>query len=99
MSSSTIRKPIVTEKTIKRANLENVYTFEVNRTADKNSIKAAIEMMYGVTVLAVNDTMRPKRVRRTGPKRLISVSAKTKKALVKLKKGETITIFDVGGEK
>lgn len=99
MSTGTIRKPIVTEKTIKRANLENVYTFEVKRTADKNSIKAAIEAMYGVTVLAVNDTMRPKMIRRTGPKRLTAVSAKTKKALVKLKNGETISLFDIGGEK
>jgi large subunit ribosomal protein L23 len=96
---TVLRRPIVTEKTLARANSENVYTFEVNRTADKNSIKAAIEALYGVTVLAVNDVMRPRQARRTGQKRKTTISAKTKKALVALKQGETIGVFDIGGEK
>lgn len=99
MNSTVIRKPIVTEKTIARANRDNVYTFEVNRTSDKNAIKVAIEGAYGVTVLAVNNVMRPKAIRRTGQKRLSTLLPKTKKALIKLKQGETINLFDLGGEK
>jgi large subunit ribosomal protein L23 len=99
MNNRVIRKPIVTEKTIARANRDNVYTFEVNRTADKNAIKAAIEQTYSVTVLAVNNVMRPKSLRRTGKKRLTTMLPKTKKALIKLKKGETINLFDLGGNK
>lgn len=99
MSSLILRRPLVTEKTMKLANTANVYTFEVKRTADKNSIKAAVETLYGVTVLAVNDIMRPKNVRRTGKKRQTVVLPKTKKALVKLKNGETIAVFDIGGAK
>jgi len=99
MNNRVIRKPIVTEKTIARANRDNVYTFEVNRTADKNAIKAAIEQTYSVTVLAVNNVMRPKSLRRTGQKRLTTMLPKTKKALIKLKAGETINLFDLGGNK
>ncbi|HCR80922.1 MAG: 50S ribosomal protein L23 [Candidatus Pacebacteria bacterium GW2011_GWB1_47_8] len=99
MNHKIIRKPVVTEKTIARANSDNVYTFEVSRTADKNAIKAAIEETYGVTVLAVNNVMRPKTLKRTGQKRLTSLTPKTKKALIKLKNGETIALFDVGGSK
>lgn len=94
-----IRQPVITEKTLRQANQENVYTFEVTRTADKNMIKAAIEKMYGVDVLAVNVVMRPKKAKRTGRKRLTTVIAKTKKALVKLAKDQTIEVFDLGGQK
>jgi len=45
MNQFVIRKPVITEKTLQRANLENIYTFEVARTADKNKIKAAVEEM------------------------------------------------------
>lgn len=99
MNPYIIRRPVVTEKTLQRANLENVYTFEVQRTADKNMIKAAVEKMYGVEVVTVNIVMRPKKAQRTGRKRLATFSAKTKKALVKLTKGQTIAVFDVGGQK
>lgn len=95
---AVIRRPIITEKTLQQANIDNVYTFEVSRTADKNSIKAAIEALYGVKVISINDVMRPKKARRTGKKRLTTIMPKTKKALVTLKKGETISVFDIGGE-
>lgn len=97
MSNHIIRRPVVTEKTIARANQDNVYTFEVYRNADKNAIKAAVEEVYGVTVLAVNNVMKARFVKRTGRRRLPATVARTKKALVQLKNGETIKLFDVGG--
>jgi large subunit ribosomal protein L23 len=99
MNSKVIRQPVVTEKTIAQANADNVYTFEVSRTADKNAIKAAIEKIYGVTVIAVNNVMRAKSTRRTGKKRQTTSTPKTKKSLIRLKAGETIDLFDVGGSK
>ncbi|NCN45417.1 MAG: 50S ribosomal protein L23 [Candidatus Pacebacteria bacterium CG10_big_fil_rev_8_21_14_0_10_36_11] len=99
MNQFVIRKPVITEKTLQRANLENIYTFEVARTADKNKIKAAVEEMYSVNVIDINTVMRPKKSRRTGQKRVVTFSAKTKKALVKLKSGQSISVFDVGGDK
>lgn len=99
MNPYIIRKPLITEKTLQRANVENIYTFEVARTADKNKIKAAIQEMYEVKVINVNTVMRPKKMKRTGQKRLKTFEAKTKKALVKLKEGQSISVFDVGGDK
>lgn len=99
MNSTVIKRPIVTEKTVARANRDNVYTFEVNRTADKNAIKAAIEGTYGVKVTAVNNVMKAKEKKRTGKKRLVMTVAKTKKALIQLQSGQTIDLFDLGGSK
>lgn len=93
-----IRKPVITEKSLQLANTDNVYTFEVKRTADKNMIQAAVEQTYGVEVLNVNVVMRPRKIRRTGQKRLKTRMPKTKKALVKLAKDQTIEVFDVGGQ-
>lgn len=98
MNPFVIRKPVITEKTLQRANLENIYTFEVTRTATKNTITAAIEEMYSVNVVDINTVMRPKKTKRTGQKRTRTFVAKTKKALVKLKAGQSISVFDVGGE-
>lgn len=94
MPTQIIRKPVITEKSLLLANTQNVYTFEVERNANKNQIKEAIETMYQVNVEAVR-TVRRHRVRKnTGRKRLKSVSAQTKKALVTLKSGQTIGLFD-----
>ncbi|OGJ37269.1 MAG: 50S ribosomal protein L23 [Candidatus Pacebacteria bacterium RIFOXYB1_FULL_39_46] len=98
MNLQIIRKPVVTEKTLQRANSENVYTFEVDTSADKNIIKAAIEAIYDVKVVAINVIMRPKKAQRTGKKRLKNLSAKTKKALIKLENNQTIDVFDLGGK-
>jgi large subunit ribosomal protein L23 len=93
-----IRQPVITEKTLRQANTQNVYTFEVRTTADKNMIKAAIEKMYGVDVVSVNVIMRARKMKRTGQKRLRTLQPKTKKALVKLKQDQTIDVFDTGGQ-
>ncbi|MFH2118177.1 MAG: 50S ribosomal protein L23 [Candidatus Paceibacterota bacterium] len=98
MNLQIIRKPVITEKTLQMANSENVYTFEVATFADKNMIRAAIETIYEVKVIAINVIMRSKKAHRTGKKRLKSLSAKTKKALVKLENNQTIDVFDLGGK-
>ncbi len=57
--TSVIIKPIITEKatamTEKPAkNGQTKYGFVVDKGADKNDIKSAIEQMYGVKVEAIN---------------------------------------------
>jgi ribosomal protein L23 len=42
--------------------------------------------------------MRQPKATRTGKKRMHVVIPRTKKALVTLKKGDTITLFDKGGD-
>ena len=98
MNPHLIKRPVITEKSVLLANLENSYTFEVERNAHKDQIGAAIAEMYGVTVQSVRTVMRQAKSTRTGRKRLRAVQPRTKKAIVTLKQGETINLFDRGGE-
>ena len=91
-----IIKPIVTEKqtfiTEKKANRVG---FRVSPDADKFQIKAAIEALYGVTVVSVNtmnyDGKRKSRYTKSGT--ISGKEAAFKKAIVTLKEGEQIDFF------
>ncbi len=95
MNAYIIKKPIITEKTLRLANTQNVYTFEVAKTTNKNQIKEAVEKIFEVKVLAVNTVMRSKKNKKTGRRRLQVSMPKTKKAMVTVKKGQTIKLFDI----
>lgn len=49
-----LKKPVITEKSEKLIEENNIYTFEVNPKATKVDIKNAIEEMYDVKVEKVN---------------------------------------------
>ncbi len=95
MNPYIIKKPLITEKTVELANKQNIYTFAVGTTTNKNQIKEAIEELYGVTVVAINTVVRQPEEKKTGKKRLNTVMPKKKKALVKLAEGQTIDLFDI----
>ncbi len=97
MDTSIIKQPVITEKSLLLANTANMYTFEVIKEASKPQIEAAIKALFGVEVLSVHTVRRPKVVKTTGRRRIKTVGAITKKALVILKKGQTIDLFDIGG--
>jgi large subunit ribosomal protein L23 len=97
MNPYIIKKPLITEKSITLAQTENKYTFVVDRLANKDQIRVAIEEMFKVKIIAIN-TIRSYRAKKTtGRKRLKTVMANTKKAIVKLKKGQTIDLFELSG--
>lgn len=98
MNPYIIKKPVVTEKSIDLARSANVYTFEVARTATKDQIKEAVEKLYGVEVLTINTISSHRTYKATGRKRLKTIMASTKKALLTLKKGQTIDLFDFDKE-
>ncbi len=98
MNPFTIKRPIITEKSMRLATSENAYTFEVDRNATKNQISEAIETLYGVTVKKVNMIMLAAQTRRTGKKRLTATIGKQKKAIVTLKEGQTLDVFDINPE-
>jgi large subunit ribosomal protein L23 len=95
MNAYILKKPVITEKSLTQANEQNAYTFEVERSANRAQIAAAVEEAFGVTVIRVNTIMRPVKNKRTGRKRLPTRKAKTKKAVVTLKEGDTIALFDL----
>lgn len=86
-----IIKPVVTEKSMDLL-ADNKYTFIVDKKANKTEIKNAIEKIFKVDVLKVY-TMNVK----GKPKRMGRFEGKTsdrKKAIVLVKPGQKIKIFD-----
>lgn len=87
-----IKSPLVSEKSTNLRAEQNKYVFEVDRKANKVQIKRAVEELFKVQVEEVTTMMmhgRPKKLGRFEGRR-----ANWKKALVKLKKGETIELFE-----
>lgn len=89
---SIIKRPILTEKsTIERMN-RNRYYFEVDIGATKKQIKEAVKKLFNVNVIDVR-TMRVRgKTRYIG--RTLSKKPNWKKAIVTLKEGEHIDIFE-----
>ncbi|NVM34788.1 MAG: 50S ribosomal protein L23 [Candidatus Lokiarchaeota archaeon] len=55
-----IKKPLITEKTFDLIEKENKLVFIVDRKANKNQIKRAIEKLHNVKVIEVNTLITPK---------------------------------------
>ena len=92
---SIIRRPIVTEKMTAASEKSGNYGFIVDKSANKIQIKQEVEKIYGVTVEAVR-TMnyygkQKSRYTKTGI--LHGRKNSSKKALVSLKKGDSIDFF------
>ena len=90
-----IIKPIVTEKMTALGEKLNRYGFCVDPRANKLQIKKAVEDLYNVTVVDVN-TMNhkgKKKSRYTKAGLIVGRTASYKKALVTLKKGESIDFY------
>lgn len=85
-----ILAPIITEKTA-GMETESKYAFKVKGTANKTEIKQAIEKKFNVKVMAVNITNSHPKKKRVG--KYTGMTSKYKKAIVTLKKGDTIS-FD-----
>ena len=82
--------PIVSEKATAVAESQNAITFKVLRDATKPEIKAAVEGLFGVKVLAVNTIVvkgKTKRFRGRPGQR-----SDWKKAMVRLAEGQSIDL-------
>jgi large subunit ribosomal protein L23 len=88
----TIVRPIVTEKSSIAYQEDKVYTFEVHPDANKYQIRDALQKLFGVTVTDVR-TMQMRRHEVTRG-RTRGTTARWKKAIVTLKDGDTIAVFE-----
>ena len=84
-------RPVISEKAT-MVNSLNKYIFEVGLKANKIEIKKAIEEIYGVTPKAINIINQRGKFVRFGRKQ--GRTKNTKKAIITLKKGESITIYE-----
>ena len=92
---SVLKKPLITEKMTKTSEKLGQYGFLVDRTANKIQIKQAVEKMYNVTVASVNTMVAPgkAKTRYTKTGVVSGSSGSFKKAVVTLKKGDTIDFY------
>jgi len=90
-----LKQPIITEKMSKSGEKLGHYGFIVNDKANKIQIRQAIEKMYSVTVERVNTIRVPGKTRTRATKSGMSkgTTGYYKKAIVTLKKGETIDFY------
>ena len=87
-----IKKPLISEKNAGHAEDANTYAFEVDLRADKADIKTAVEKSFSVKVDSVRTMICRGRYFKKQMK--IGPPKHWKKALVKLKQGEKIAIFE-----
>ena len=85
-------RPVVTEKSVMNSEMGQ-YTFEVDMRANKMQVKDAVEVAFKVTVDDVNVMIMPAKVNRRGKRELMRRN-KWKKAVVTLKPGDRIQLFE-----
>ena len=85
-----VKYPIITDKTTRLLE-NNQYSFIVNPSSDKITIKAAIEYLFNVKVIKINTCHLPKKKRPVG--KYLSWKSHYKKAIVTLAEGDTINLF------
>lgn len=89
-----ILKPLISEKAVALMNEGEhpKYAFKVRLDANKFQIKDAIEQIFKVTVVSVNTMRMHGKVRRMG--KFQGRRSDWKKAVVTLKAGESIKVFE-----
>ena len=83
--------PVVSEKSY-RLITDRKYTFRVHEDAHKTQIRQAVEELFGVKVARVNVIKMQPKPKRRGVTR--GTKPGWKKAVVQLREGETIEIFE-----
>jgi large subunit ribosomal protein L23 len=87
-----IKTHIATERTTALREANNEYVFEVSKVANKDHIREAIEAAFRVHVDRVRTMIVSGKPRRQG--RFQGKTATWKKAIVRIRKGESIAMFD-----
>lgn len=86
-----ILRPILSEKSAELEAMNNQYTFEVHREANKIEIRKAVEMVFGVRVDKVRTMVVRGELRRVG--RFYGKTRQWKKAVVTLHPGDAIDLY------
>jgi large subunit ribosomal protein L23 len=87
-----IIRPVISEKSYNLIESEGQYTFQVDRRANKNQVRRAVEEAFDVRVEKVNTTNVKSKPKRQGLTR--GRTSTWKKAVVKLAAGERIELFE-----
>ena len=85
-----IEKPLVTEKSTVLQDIRNQFTFRVRPDANKSEVKKAVETLFDVHVEKVRIIRMPGKMKRILGRP--GTMPPWKKAMITLRKGETIDI-------
>jgi large subunit ribosomal protein L23 len=89
--SEVLIRPVVSEKSYEQIT-QNQYTFQVHKDAHKTQVRQAVEQLFEVKVERVNIVKVQAKPKRRGVIR--GTKPGWKKAIVQLKKGDSIEIFE-----
>lgn len=94
-----IRRPLLTEKSLRQQESRNSYGFEVATFANKVDVKRAVEQKFKVVVEQVRVVNVRGKAKRQNTRRGMTTGFRRdwKKAIVTLRKGDSIDFF--GGSK
>lgn len=94
--NDVILAPVITEKSMQLVK-SGKYTFRVSRTTNKRKIKKAVRDKFNVDAVKVSTiNVKPKRKNMQRHEYIVPAY---KKAIVKVKDGQKIDLFEVGGKK
>jgi large subunit ribosomal protein L23 len=85
-------RPLITEKSSAAWQDRKEYVFEVHPLATKGQIREALKSLFGVTVTSVRTMQMRRNAMVRGQAR--GVSARWKKAIVTLRDGDTLAVFE-----
>ena len=89
--SQVLIRPVISEKSYEQI-AQNQYTFKVHQDAHKTQVRQAVEELFDVTVVRVNILKVQPKPKRRGLTR--GTRPGWKKAVVQLKPGDSIEIFE-----
>jgi large subunit ribosomal protein L23 len=92
VAQDVIVRPIISEKAERNREASRQYAFEVHREATKIQVKGAVEKLFGVKVTGVRTNVARGKNKRVG--RFLGRRPNWKKAIVTLKEGDTIALFE-----
>ncbi len=94
INTDVIKGPLVTEKLDKAREKLRQYSFVVDRAATKPQVARAVEALFKVRVEGVQTLILRGKVKRVG--RSIGKRPNFKKAIVTLREGDKIDLFEGG---
>ncbi len=92
-----LKKPLVNEKSMLLIK-DNLYTFEVDRHANKGQLVRSIKDKFKVDVLSIKTINLPIKTKMQRNRKGYFKTTPFKKAIVLLKKGQKISLFEQASE-
>jgi large subunit ribosomal protein L23 len=93
---SIIKKALISERSFQNAG-KGKFTFVVSKDSSKDEIRSDCEKMFGVSIEKINTTNIKGKIKFT--KRKKGKKSDYKKAIITLKEGQTIDLFETENDK